>query len=108
MTTQRGVAAVHGEWISLPHDVAPYKQTAIFTESTVPAGLLRDHRTAPGVWALIHVLEGRLLYRISDPGGAERAIWAGDRPGVIEPERLHSVKPLGAVCFYVEFYRRSE
>ena len=106
MAVQNGATPPPGEWLSLPHDVAPYKRTAVFTESTIPAGLLRDHRTAPGVWGLIHVLEGRLLYRISDPNGAERAIVPGGRPGVIEPERLHAVKPLGPVRFYVEFHRR--
>lgn len=97
---------LRGEWRSLPLDVLPYKRTAIFTETTITAALMHEHRTAAGVWALLHVLEGRLLYRISGPEGSEREIGAGDRPGVIEPGRLHEVKPLGPVRFYVEFHRR--
>lgn len=98
---------VRGEWQSLPPDAVPYKRTATFSEITIPAGLMHEHRTAAGVWALLHVLEGRLLYCISGPDGSEREIGAGDRPGVIEPERLHRVKPLGPVRFYVEFHRRA-
>jgi len=103
-----GVAHPRGEWRSVPHDVVPYKRTAVFTETTIPAALMHEHRTAAGVWALLHVIEGRLLYRISGPECSEREIGAGERPGVIEPERLHEVRPLGPVQFYVEFHRRPD
>lgn len=103
----RVAAAVAGERAALPDDCAPYRRTAEFTESTVPAGLLRAHRTASGVWALIHVTAGKLIYRVSGPAGSERVIGPEDRPGVIEPERLHEVEPLGPVRFYVEFHRRA-
>lgn len=98
------------ESAKLPADCVPYRRTPDFTQDTIPAGLLREHRTARGVWGLIHVVEGKLLYRVSglgDLGGFEREICAGDRPGVIEPERLHDVAPRGKVRFYVEFYRRT-
>ena len=53
--------------MSLPEDVRPYRKTDVFTQETVPAGLLRAHTTKEGAWALIHVLEGRLAYSIKDP-----------------------------------------
>jgi len=46
---------------ALPEDVRPYKRTPIFTEATVPPGLLKQHTTKEGAWAKIVVLEGRLL-----------------------------------------------
>lgn len=97
-----------GEGHSLPPDVAPYKRTATFTENTIPAGLMHEHRTAAGVWGLLHVLAGRLIYRIAGPKGSEHEIGAGDPPGVIEPERLHELRLLGPVQFYVEFHRRPD
>jgi tellurite resistance-related uncharacterized protein len=36
----------------------PYKRTPVFDENTLPAGLRREHRTEPGVWGIIRVLEG--------------------------------------------------
>jgi tellurite resistance-related uncharacterized protein len=93
--------------ITLPADVQPYARTAVFTEATVPAGLLRRHTTKAGAWGLIRVLEGRLAYRISDPRRpASETILSPDRgPGVVEPTILHEVEPLGPVRFYVEFLR---
>ena len=92
----------------LPPDAAPYNKTAVFTETSVPAGLLRAHATKADVWGLIHVLEGRLAYRITDPRAPamERILTPADPAGLVEPTILHEVEPLGAVRFYVEFHRR--
>jgi len=90
---------------TMPDDCEPYRQTPVFTQDTIPAGLLRAHRTAAGVWALIHVMEGRLLYRVNEPVVSETVIDSG-RPGVIEPAVSHEVAPLGPVRFYVEFHRK--
>jgi tellurite resistance-related uncharacterized protein len=94
----------------LPPGASPYARTAEFTEATVPPGLLRAHTTKAGAWGLIHVLDGRLAYRITDPRRpvAETVLEAGGPPGVVEPTILHEVEPLGPVRFYVEFLRVSE
>lgn len=89
---------------TLPEGCRPYRRTPVFTETTVPAGLLRAHRTAPGVWALIHVLEGRLLYRVLEPH-SEQVLDPATAPGIIEPQVPHEVAPLGPVRFQVEFHR---
>jgi len=93
--------------MTLPETVRPYRRTDVFTEATTPAGLLKAHTTKEGAWALIHVLEGRLAYRIEDPRRlASKAVLTPDGPpGVIEPTILHRVEPLGPVRFYVEFHR---
>ncbi|WP_309278693.1 DUF1971 domain-containing protein [Comamonas sp.] len=75
----------------------------MFTQDTVPAGLLRDHVTREGTWALIHVLEGELLYRV--PGwDVEQVLYPAAAPGVVLPQVPHSVQPAGSVRFFVEFY----
>ncbi len=86
----------------LPTNVIPYSRTSIFTQDSVPSGLLKNHNTKKNVWAVIHVVKGKLQYNIEndisitlEPG----------MQGVIEPEILHSVTPLGEVEFFVEFYK---
>jgi tellurite resistance-related uncharacterized protein len=91
----------------LPPAARPYKRTAEFTEATVPAALLKAHSTKAGTWGLIHVLEGRLAYRIRDPRRpeADAVLSPQAAPGVVEPTILHEVEPLGPVRFFVEFHR---
>ncbi len=90
----------------LPPGYEATRSTPVFTEATVPAGLLRSHRTAPGTWGLIRVLEGRLLYRVLDPL-SERVLDPAGAPGLVGPGVPHEVAPLGPVRFLVEFYRRA-
>ena len=92
---------------SLPADVQPYRKTAVFTEATVPAGLLRAHTTKEGAWALIHVLEGRLAYHVDDPRrlASTVVLTVDGPPGVVEPTILHNIEPLGPIRFFVELFR---
>lgn len=94
----------------LPDDLQPYRRTDVFTETSVPKGLLKAHTTKEGAWGLIHVLEGRLAYRIGDPRRprSEIVLTPDTAPGVVEPTILHEVEPLGPVRFFVEFHRRPE
>jgi tellurite resistance-related uncharacterized protein len=93
--------------INLPGDVRAYKRTETFTETTVPKALLNAHATKAGAWGLIHVLDGELIYRITDPRRpcADQFLSPEAPAGVIEPTVLHEVELLGPVRFYVEFYR---
>lgn len=86
----------------LPDGLAPYRRTPLFDQDSLPAGLKREHRTKAGVWALIHVVEGRLLYRILAP--REERVLSPGTPGVVAPEQPHEVEPLGNVRFFVEFH----
>lgn len=87
----------------LPASVQAYRKTPVFTETTIPAGLLRDHSTKPGTWGLIHVISGDLRLHFAEDGAAERL--APGRPGVLPPEALHRVAADGPVRFFVEFFR---
>lgn len=87
----------------VPDDVSAYKRTPTFTEETVPDGLLRDHQTKAGVWGVIHVERGELAYVV--PGRALEVTLDEMTQGIVVPQELHHVRPLGAVRFYVEFWR---
>jgi len=89
----------------LPKDVFAYKKTPDFTQENVPAGLLNEHNTKDGVWGKIVVIEGKLEYIIQEPE-VEVVVLNLNYYGVVEPTILHRIKPLGAVTFYVEFYRK--
>lgn len=91
----------------LPPGLESYRRTDTFSEQSVPAGLLKAHATKTGIWGLIRVTEGELLYRIEDARRipAERRLRADLPPGVVEPTILHSVEPAGPVRFHVEFFR---
>ncbi|HET7413457.1 MAG TPA: DUF1971 domain-containing protein [Pararhizobium sp.] len=83
-----------------------YKQTAVFDQDTIPAGLKRNHRTAPGVWAMVRIMEGRLIYRTIDP--PSETLLDGEHPAVIAPQEFHEVALCGPVRFFVEFYSKPE
>jgi tellurite resistance-related uncharacterized protein len=86
----------------LPAGLKAYKRTPVFDQDTLPKGLRREHRTKAGVWALIHVLEGRLRYRTLDP--PSETVLTPEKPGIIQPEQPHEVEPLGSMRMFVEFY----
>ncbi len=87
----------------IPTGFAPYQRTPVFTETSVPAGLQKDHATAAGVWAQIHIEEGHLRYHL-DALSEIQELTAG-QVGIVLPELVHHVEPIGPVRFYVEFWR---
>ncbi len=89
---------------ALPEGVARYGGTPEFSDGSIPASLLRSHRTKAGTWAKVVVLEGRLLYRILEPGIEEIEL-SPERPGIVEPEVAHEIEAAGPVRFRVDFYR---
>ena len=88
----------------LPGDVVAYRRSPEFDERTLPAALRRLHTTKAGAWALINVLEGKLLYRILDP--LFETILEPGKPGVVQPQQPHEVQLVGPVRVYVEFYAK--
>jgi tellurite resistance-related uncharacterized protein len=93
--------------VTLPEGLEAYRRTPIFTEESVPGALRRAHSTKAGVWGLIHVLAGELLYHIVDARreAATYVLTPASAPGIVEPEILHEVEPSGRVRFQVEFLR---
>ncbi|HKO95104.1 MAG TPA: DUF3565 domain-containing protein [Polyangiaceae bacterium] len=113
VTTPEGRAARLGQSLEcgacdrreMPAGYAPYKRTVNFTHVTVPKGLLHEHQTKPGVWALLHVESGSLEFLEREGGGETgQKVSAGER-ATIRPGVEHRVAPLGEVEFCVEFWR---
>lgn len=88
--------------MDLPPDLVAYKHTPWFTEATVPAGLLSQHRTRDGVWGRIEVEAGQLTVRLLEPVIAERLLGPGEH-ALTAPGQAHEVAPVGAVRFRVVF-----
>jgi len=38
----------------------PYRSTPVFDNRTLPAALRKEHRTQPGLWGVIRVIEGEV------------------------------------------------
>ncbi|MGH8762478.1 MAG: DUF3565 domain-containing protein [Nitrosospira sp.] len=114
VTTDEGRRSMLGEMLNcvrcdkfeLPDSFVAYKRTPDFTEESLPAALRKDHSTRVGVWAKIIVAEGKIRYRV--PILKADIELSPDRIGIVVPEVLHSVEPLGVVRFFVEFYKAHE
>ncbi len=91
---------VNGE---LPADARPYRRTPTFTEATVPAALTREHSTKAGVWGLLTVLAGELLFVVPEEG--LELVLGPAHQAVIKPEQVHYVRPAEGAEFYVEFWK---
>lgn len=91
---------------ALPPGLEHGRTTDVFDEHTAPAGLLRAHRVADGVWARLVVHTGALRFRFADdPPDRSRIVAAGDTV-VIPPARFHHVAfDQGPVTFAIEFHR---
>ena len=89
------------EW---PDGLVPYRRTPEFDETSIPAGLRREHATKRGIWARIHVLAGALRYRVGAPiHGSFRVVQSSN--AVIVAQVPHHVSPDGPVRFFIEFWR---
>ncbi len=94
-------------WLAPVPDLSapqPYKSTPVFTETTLPAGLRREHRTRAGVWGVVRILDGQVVLRFAD-GSAEQRL-TPLHAGLLLPEQPHWVEPLGAMRMQVDFYDR--
>jgi tellurite resistance-related uncharacterized protein len=70
--------------VAIRANAKPYKRTATFTETTIPAGLLGDHSTKEGTWGLIRLEEGALRYVVTDERRppSEQVLTVAGEPGV--------------------------
>lgn len=81
---------------------APYRTTPVFDETSLPIGLRRHHSTKAGVWGVIRIHEGAVIYTIV--GSNEERRLTPDQPGLVLPEQLHFVTPDGPMRMQVELY----
>jgi len=88
----------------LPPGLTMQRTTPTFDERSVPAGLLRAHQVADGVWGRLVVESGSLGFVFDDQPDETRIVGEGDHQ-VIPPTVLHHVVVDGPVRFAVEFHR---
>jgi tellurite resistance-related uncharacterized protein len=98
------LCCVRCDRLEFPEGLRAYKRTPEFTETTIPKGLLKEHSTKTGTWALIRVLEGTLVYTIETP--AHRQVLGANDVAAVVPNMPHSVAAQGPVRFYVEFFTK--
>ncbi|MEN3976830.1 DUF1971 domain-containing protein [Emcibacter sp. SYSU 3D8] len=79
----------------------PYRSTAIFDQDTLPQALRREHSTKAGTWGVIRVLSGKARLHLA--AGGERTL-SQNEPGIVEPEQVHWVEPLGPMRLQVDFH----
>lgn len=88
----------------LPDHVEYVRTTDVFDQAHHPAGLLRAHRVANGVWARLLVHSGEMVFVFEDTPAEPTALSAGESI-VIPPGRLHHVEMPSPVTFALEFHR---
>ncbi len=88
----------------LPDGLEHVRTTDVFDETTVPAGLLRAHRVADGVWGNLVVHTGAVTFVFDDEPDHPITVGAGDTVA-IPPARQHHVELDGPATFAVEFHR---
>lgn len=88
----------------LPAGFAAYARSPDFTPETLPVKLQTAHTTKAGTWALLHVLEGKVMYELEPPREGHKLVGAGEHV-VIEAEVFHHVRFVEPGRCFVEFYR---
>ncbi len=82
----------------------PYKMTPVFDLDTLPEAIRTEHRTKPGTWGLLRVLEGKATLVFTDP--PYEVPVSPDSPGEIPPQATHYVRLSGPVRLRVEFFSK--
>ncbi len=93
--------------VGLPDGLEHVRTTDVFDPSTVPAGLLRAHRVAGGVWGRLVCHEGSVRLVFEDDSGATVELTAGGS-AAIPPSTPHHVELSADARFAVEFHREPE
>lgn len=91
----------------LPDGLEHVRTTPWFDQDSHPAGLLRNHQVADGVWGRLIVAEGEVGFEFEDDPDGQLTVKAGDSVG-IPPTRRHRVVLLGPARFAVEFHKIPE
>jgi len=89
--------------VALPDGLTLARSTPEFTATDLPAGLLAEHHLAAGVWGVLRVARGRVVF-VAEASGEHRIVLAGESQ-VIEPEVPHHIEPLDDVALAIDFYR---
>lgn len=88
----------------LPEGCEYVRTTAVWDATTVPAGLLRAHHVAQGVWGRLVVHAGTVRFVFEDAPD-DPIVLSDDEALPIPPLRKHHVELDGEARISVEFYR---
>lgn len=91
----------------LPPGLVHVRTTPVFDTTTVPAGLLRAHEVAAGVWGRLAVRTGTLVFVFEDTPHEPIALGPGEAIA-IPPGRPHHVELPSPATFVVEFHRAAD
>jgi len=85
----------------VPDGAEIYKSTKVFTEESLPQGLLQKHSLKQGVWGSLEVLEGSVIFC----EGEERETLEKGESWTVLPEIVHHLKLKGPVKLRINFLR---
>jgi tellurite resistance-related uncharacterized protein len=88
----------------LPDGLEHVRTTDTFDNDTVPAGLLRAHRVAEGVWGRLVVHSGTITFVFDDEPEHPITVSPGEAVA-IPPARQHHLELHETATFAVEFHR---
>ena len=88
----------------LPAGLEHVRTTNVFDPRSVPAGLLRAHHVADGVWGNLVVYTGTVTFVFDDDPGHPITATAAN-PVAIPPVRQHHLELDQAATFAIEFHR---
>ena len=88
----------------VPEGAEIYKSTKVFTEKSLPQGLLQEHSLKPGVWGALEVMEGSVIFC---EGGEQETLGKGETWTVL-PEVVHYLKLKGPVKLRINFLKVPE
>ncbi|KPL67805.1 hypothetical protein SZ64_06560 [Erythrobacter sp. SG61-1L] len=95
---------VSGRPKALPDGTAPYRSLGPFGPSDLPSGLLRRHRLAEGVWGLLRLQAGRVVF-VWEDGSEEREELTAPAELVVPPQVPHHLEVEGDFSIALTFHR---
>lgn len=90
---------------SLPDDVVCYRILGPWTDSEIPAGLLKQHQLKAGSWGELTVVSGTIEFCWDEVIGVEPICLATRQRIVIPPTVPHHLQIIGDAVLELHFYK---
>ena len=90
---------------TLPDGVGCYRTLGPWTESEIPAGLLKQHQLKAGSWGELSVLSGSIEFCWDDETGANPINLQKGQRHIIPPTIMHHLQITGDVVLDLHFYK---
>ncbi|MGH9107792.1 MAG: DUF3565 domain-containing protein [Acidimicrobiales bacterium] len=91
----------------MPDGLRLLRTAGPWDHDSLPAGLRHSHRTAPGVWALLQVIEGRVGFRMETAPPLDVVLERGAAQP-IPPAVAHEVSLTGPARLVVQFWGKAD